>query len=113
MPLDRSIVVWSTGSLSVSWDSTRAMLYAFGSRSGADLDELAFVAESTGGVPRDRDALHSDTKSAAGGLSRPTLHGPCTCGIAGRALLHEVAGNNPGRLKKMTARFRAPDGAAR
>jgi hypothetical protein len=54
MSLDRSIVGWSTGSLPVSWDSTRAILYALGVGAGSvtDLDELAFVTENTAGVPQ-------------------------------------------------------------
>jgi acyl dehydratase len=57
----------------------------------------------------DRNPLHSDPGfAAAGGFPRPILHGLCTYGFVGRALLHAVAGGEPGRFKKMSARFSAP-----
>jgi acyl dehydratase len=57
----------------------------------------------------DRNPLHSDPGfAAAGGFPRPILHGMCTYGIAGRALLHGVAGGEPGRVQAMSARFSAP-----
>jgi acyl dehydratase len=57
----------------------------------------------------DRNPLHSDPAfAAAGGFPRPILHGLCTFGIAGRALLHGAAGGDPARLQAMSARFSAP-----
>jgi acyl dehydratase len=57
----------------------------------------------------DRNPLHSDPGfAAAGGFSRPILHGLCTYGIAGRALLHGAAGGDPSRLQAVSARFSAP-----
>ncbi len=57
----------------------------------------------------DRNPLHSDPAFAtAGGFPRPILHGLCTYGIAGRALLHGAAGGDPARLRTMSARFSAP-----
>jgi acyl dehydratase len=57
----------------------------------------------------DRNPLHSDPKfAAAGGFDRPILHGLCTYGFVGRALLHGAAGSDPRRLKKISARFSAP-----
>jgi acyl dehydratase len=57
----------------------------------------------------DRNPLHSDPGfAAAGGFSRPILHGLCTYGIAGRALLHGAAGGDPSRLRAVSARFSAP-----
>jgi acyl dehydratase len=38
-------------------------------------------------------------------LERPILHGLCTYGFAGRALLHEVCGGDPDRYGSMSARF--------
>jgi acyl dehydratase len=57
----------------------------------------------------DRNPLHSDPAFATvGGFPRPILHGLCTYGIAGRALLHGAAGGDPARLRTMSARFSAP-----
>jgi acyl dehydratase len=57
----------------------------------------------------DRNPLHSDPKFAAmAGFPRPILHGLCTYGITGRALLHAVAGSDPARFESMSGRFSAP-----
>jgi CoA-transferase family III/MaoC like domain len=57
----------------------------------------------------DRNPLHSDPGFAAvGGFARPGLHGLCTYGIAGRALLHGVGSCDPSRLRAMSARSSAP-----
>jgi acyl dehydratase len=57
----------------------------------------------------DRNPLHSDPRfAAAGGFPHPILHGMCTYGIAGRALLHGAAGGHPARFQAMSARFSAP-----
>jgi len=57
----------------------------------------------------DRNPLHSDPAFAAmGGFDRPILHGLCTYGFTGRALLHELCGSDPVRFKGMDARFSSP-----
>jgi acyl dehydratase len=57
----------------------------------------------------DRNPLHSDPAFAAlGGFDRPILHGLCSYGFTGRALLHTLAGGDPGRFRHMEARFAAP-----
>ncbi|MBV8984759.1 MAG: MaoC family dehydratase N-terminal domain-containing protein [Acidimicrobiia bacterium] len=56
----------------------------------------------------DRNPLHSDpTFAAAAGFERPILHGLCTYGFTGRALLSALCGADPARFKKMDARFSA------
>ena len=57
----------------------------------------------------DRNPLHSDPAFAAmGGFDRPILHGLCTYGFTGRALLHELCGGDPARFTGMDARFSSP-----
>jgi acyl dehydratase len=57
----------------------------------------------------DRNPLHSDPKFAArGGFDRPILHGMCTYGYTGRALLHAVCGSDPARFTGMEGRFTRP-----
>jgi acyl dehydratase len=57
----------------------------------------------------DRNPLHSDPSFAAlGGFDRPILHGLCTFGFTGRALLHEVCGSDPDRFVSMAGRFSRP-----
>ncbi len=57
----------------------------------------------------DRNPLHSDPKFAAvAGFERPILHGLCTYGFTGRALLHALAGSDPARFRSMDGRFSAP-----
>lgn len=56
----------------------------------------------------DRNPLHSDPAFAArGGFAAPILHGLCTYGVAGRALLRAAAGGDPTRLTAMSGRFSA------
>ena len=57
----------------------------------------------------DRNPLHSDPQFAArGGFDRPILHGMCTYGYTGRALLHAVCGSDPARFTSMEGRFTRP-----
>ena len=57
----------------------------------------------------DRNPLHADPQAAAaGGFRTPILHGLCTFGIAGRALIKACCGGNPARLQSMQVRFSAP-----
>ena len=57
----------------------------------------------------DRNPLHSDPAFAAmGGFDAPILHGLCTWGFTGRALLHTLCGSDPARFKSMNSRFSRP-----
>jgi acyl dehydratase len=57
----------------------------------------------------DRNPLHADPAFAArAGFDRPILHGLCTYGVTGRALLHTLAGSDPARFASMSGRFSSP-----
>jgi len=57
----------------------------------------------------DRNPLHSDPAFAAmGGFDRPILHGLCSYGFTGRALLHTLCGSDPARFSHIEARFASP-----
>ena len=57
----------------------------------------------------DRNPLHSDPDFASqGGFPAPILHGLCTYGFTGRALLHGLCDGDPARFGSMDARFASP-----
>jgi len=58
----------------------------------------------------DRNPLHSDPWFARtlAGFPTPILHGLCTYGFAGRALLGELAGGDASKLTAIAARFSSP-----
>jgi acyl dehydratase len=57
----------------------------------------------------DRNPLHSDPAFAArAGFERPILHGMCTFGFSGRALLHTFCGGDADRFRSIAGRFSAP-----
>ena len=57
----------------------------------------------------DRNPLHSDPWFAQlAGFDRPILHGLCTYGFTGRALLHAMCGSDPARFRSMEGRFASP-----
>ncbi len=67
--------------------------------------DQAFVYRLSG----DRNPLHTDPAFAAmGGFDTPILHGLCTYGFTGRALLHAVCGGAPSRFHHIEGRFAAP-----
>jgi 3-hydroxyacyl-CoA dehydrogenase/3a,7a,12a-trihydroxy-5b-cholest-24-enoyl-CoA hydratase len=54
----------------------------------------------------DMNPLHADPDFAKmGGYDRPILHGLCTFGHAGRAVLQAFCGNDPARMKSFEVRF--------
>jgi acyl dehydratase len=58
----------------------------------------------------DRNPLHSDPWFAKelAGFPRPILHGLCTYGVAGRALVAELGGGDASKINSIAARFTAP-----
>ena len=54
----------------------------------------------------DQVALHIDPEFARkAGYEKPFMHGLCTYGFVGRAILHGLCGGDPARFKSMTGRF--------
>ncbi len=54
----------------------------------------------------DRNPLHIDPDFAKmAGYDRPILHGLCSFGYGGRAVLAEYCGNDPERFEAMSVRF--------
>jgi acyl dehydratase len=71
----------------------------------ATLPQAALIYRLSG----DYNPLHADPAVArGGGFEKPILHGLCTFGVVGRALLDAVCGNDPSKLRKMQVRFSAP-----
>ncbi|AFM15938.1 acyl dehydratase [Mycolicibacterium chubuense NBB4] len=58
----------------------------------------------------DRNPLHSDPWFARelAGFPKPILHGLCTYGVAGRALVAELGGGDATKVTAVTARFTSP-----
>jgi len=57
----------------------------------------------------DRNPLHSDPSFAAmAGFDRPILHGLCTFGFTGRAVLRSLCDSDPARLESLSGRFSSP-----
>ncbi len=71
----------------------------------ATLPQAALIYRLSG----DYNPLHADPEIAAvAGFPRPILHGLCTFGVAGHALLRMLCSYDPTRLRRMDARFSAP-----
>lgn len=71
----------------------------------ATRDDQALLYRLSG----DRNPLHSDPWFARrAGFDRPILHGLCTYGFTGRAVLQEAAGGDPDRVRSPSARFARP-----
>lgn len=53
--------------------------------------------------------IHANpAKAAKAGFDRPILHGLCTFGMIGRALIATACATDPARLREMAGRFSAP-----
>jgi acyl dehydratase len=71
----------------------------------ATLPQSALIYRLSG----DLNPLHVDPRVAAvAGFAKPILHGLCTFGVVGRALVEGVCAFNPGYLRSMRARFTSP-----
>lgn len=69
------------------------------------LPQIALIYRLSG----DYNPIHASPSIARkAGFDRPILHGLCTMGLATRALLEGVCGNDPERLKSMYVRFSRP-----
>jgi len=67
--------------------------------------DQAFVYRLSG----DRNPLHTDPSFAAmGGFDTPILHGLCTYGFTGRALLHGLCGGDAAKFHHIEGRFASP-----
>ena len=62
---------------------------------------------------RPQPAAHRPAFAAMGGFDRPILHGLCSYGFTGRALLHPLCGSDPARFHHIEARFASPVHARR
>ena len=70
-----------------------------------DLDQALRYAEASG----DRNPIHVDDAAArALGLPGVILHGMCTMALCGRAIVDELAGRDPTRLRRLAVRFYRP-----
>ena len=57
----------------------------------------------------DNNPLHADPAVAArAGYPRPILHGLCTYGVAARAIIQTVCGNDANKLASLNTRFSSP-----
>ncbi len=67
--------------------------------------DQAFVYRLSG----DRNPLHTDPAFATmGGFDTPILHGLCSYGFTGRALLAALCDNDPARFRHVEGRFASP-----
>ena len=68
-------------------------------------EEQALIYRLSG----DRNPLHSDPEFAKmGGFDKPILHGLCTYGFTGRALLNSLCDGDPAKFKSISGRFSKP-----
>ncbi|MEM7446986.1 MAG: MaoC/PaaZ C-terminal domain-containing protein [Myxococcota bacterium] len=57
----------------------------------------------------DHNPLHADPEVARlAGFEKPILHGLCTYGFVGRALIREACSGDPRKLRALEGQFRAP-----
>ena len=106
-----SLVVRGSGGFGGQEGNTAPQVYA---PEAAPDHEVTYQTRSdqalTYRLSGDYNPLHSDPWFATelGGFPKPILHGLCTYGFTGRALLHELCGSDPKRFKSMDSRFSSP-----
>src|SRR5437667_355859 len=123
MPVDPKAVGKKLGAVTHTYTERDVMLYAldFGGERGPSgprnvppdrspdqsiamktLPQQALLYRLSG----DMNPLHADPDFAKlGGYDRPILHGLCTFGHAGRAVLRAYCRNDPARMKSFEVRF--------
>ncbi len=70
-----------------------------------DLDQALRYSAASG----DLNPIHVDDEAArAVGLPGVILHGMCTMALCGRAIIDELAGGDPNRLRRLAVRFYRP-----
>ena len=70
-----------------------------------DIDQAVRYAAASG----DANPIHTDDEAArAVGLPGVILHGMCTMALCAKAVVDEVAGGEPGRLRRVAVRFYRP-----
>ena len=70
-----------------------------------DVDQALRYADASG----DRNPIHVDDAAAqAVGLPGVILHGMCTMALCSRAVVDELAGGDPNRLRRLAVRFYRP-----
>jgi acyl dehydratase len=123
---ERSITEFDTGVLLATVDST-TLCRGDGGFDGGDDDVLSFAHQRDGAPhaffdfktsPRaaliyrlsgDFNPLHADPSAATlAGFDRPILHGLCSFGVAGAAILQTCCSWEGHRLKRLVLRFSAP-----
>lgn len=73
--------------------------------SKVDVDQALRYAEASG----DRNRIHTDDAAAkAVGLPGVILHGMCTMALCAKAVVDELAGGDPTRLRRLAVRFHRP-----
>lgn len=71
----------------------------------ATLPQAALIYRLSG----DYNPLHADPDvAAAGGFKAPILHGLCTFGVVGHALLKTIGNDDPAAMKSIQVRFSSP-----
>ncbi len=114
-PIPVSGEVETIGEITGIYDKTKGAVIEVTSTStdtstGAPLFSVVMSAfiRGEGGWGGDRGPSGPKNVAPFGGFDRPILHGLCTYGFTGRALLHTLCGSDPTRFTSMEGRFSSP-----